>query len=146
MVPGHGGQDKDFNLSLKTNVGSNVGSAKVVQQDLSRVILNIVNNDCCALNGKKKKQDESFKPEILLTTSGDNDLLLITIKDNGTDMLQSILDKVFNPFFTTKPNSEGTGLGLFLSYDIVTNIHKGRLEVESKEGDFTEFRITIPIK
>lgn len=139
------GQDKDFNLSFKTNFDVAVGKVKVDQQDLSRVILNIVSNACYALNERRRQSAGAFSPQLTLTTSKQNNRLLITIKDNGTGMPQSVINKVFNPFFTTKPNSEGTGLGLYLSYDIVTNIHKGELRVQSQEGEFTEFSIDIPV-
>ncbi|MCK9203701.1 MAG: ATP-binding protein [Bacteroidales bacterium] len=137
-------KDKSFNTSIKTQLDPVVGKASVVPQDLSRVILNIVNNSCYALDEKTKKLIPGFAPEVIISTTKVKDKIEIRIKDNGTGIPEHVLEKIFNPFFTTKPTGKGTGLGLSMSFDIITQIHKGKLEVKSKEGEFTEFIITIP--
>jgi len=137
-------KDKSFNTSIKTQLDPAVGKARVVPQDLSRVILNIVNNSCYALDEKTKKHLPGFNPEVVISTLKVNDKIEIRIKDNGTGIPDHVIEKIFNPFFTTKPTGKGTGLGLSMSFDIVTQIHKGKLEVKSKEGEFTEFILTIP--
>ncbi len=139
-------KDKNFNTAIRTQLDPEVGKASIIPQDLSRVILNIVNNSCYALDEKVKKLIPGFAPEVIISTRKINDKIEIRIKDNGTGIPQHVIDKIFNPFFTTKPTGKGTGLGLSMSYDIVTKIHKGKLEVNSKEGEFTEFIIIIPEK
>ena len=137
-------KDKSFNTALKTNLDPNVTKASIIPQELSRVILNIVNNSCYAVDEKAKKGIEGFAPEVVTSTRKIGDKIEIRIRDNGTGIPQHVIDKIFNPFFTTKPTGKGTGLGLSMSYDIITQVHKGKLEVQSKEGEFTEFIMTIP--
>ncbi|MCX6225507.1 MAG: ATP-binding protein [Bacteroidia bacterium] len=139
-------KDKSFNTSIKTQLDPEVGKASIIPQDLSRVILNIVNNSCYALDEKVKKGIPGYSPEVIISTKKIGDKIEIGIRDNGTGIPEQVREKIFNPFFTTKPTGQGTGLGLSLSFDIVTQIHKGKLEVRSKEGEFTEFIITIPEK
>ncbi len=139
-------KDKNFNTSIKTNLDPMVGKASIIPQDLSRVILNIVNNSCYALDEKVKKHYPGYSPEVVVSTKKINDKIEISIRDNGTGIPDHVREKIFNPFFTTKPTGQGTGLGLSMSFDIVTQIHKGKLEVKSSEGEFTEFIITIPEK
>ena len=139
-------KDKNFNTSIKTVLDPEVGKASIVPQDLSRVILNIVNNSCYALDEKIRRNIPDFFPEVVVSTKKIHDKIEIRIRDNGTGIPVHIREKIFNPFFTTKPTGQGTGLGLSLSYDIVTQIHKGKLEVDSRDGEFTEFIITIPEK
>jgi signal transduction histidine kinase/ligand-binding sensor domain-containing protein len=139
-------KDKNFNTSIKTHLDPEVGKASIIPQDLSRVILNIVNNSCYALDEKIKKHLPGFSPEVVVSTKKINDKIEIRIRDNGTGIPDHVREKIFNPFFTTKPTGQGTGLGLSMSFDIVTQIHKGKLEVQSSEGVFTEFIITIPEK
>lgn len=139
------GQNTDFNLSIKTDYDTNLQRVNVAAAELSRVILNIVNNACYALNQKKMQLDGSYTPELLITTKKREKDFAIHIKDNGMGIRQDIIEKIFNPFFTTKPSGEGTGLGLYMSYDIVTKIHKGKFEVKSVPEEFTEFIITIPL-
>lgn len=124
-----------------------MGKASIIPQDLSRVVLNIVNNSCYALDEKTKKGSvPGFSPEVVVSTRKIRDWIEIKVRDNGTGIPQHVIDKIFNPFFTTKPTGKGTGLGLSMSYDIVTKMHKGKLEVNSKEGEYTEFIMTIPEK
>ena len=139
-------KDKSFNTAIRTQLDPGVGKASIIPQDLSRVVLNIVNNSCYALDEKTKRGIPGFAPEVVVSTRKINDKIEIRIKDNGTGIPQHVIDKIFNPFFTTKPTGKGTGLGLSMSYDIVTKMHKGNLEVNSKEGEYTEFIITIPEK
>ena len=137
------GNNKDFNVTFKTDYDPTIGTINLESQELSRVIINLVNNACYALDEKKKKMQDSFSPEILLATKKLDNFIEIRIRDNGSGIPQSIIEKLFTPFFTTKPKGQGTGLGLSLSYDIITNIHKGKIEISSKENEFTEFKILI---
>lgn len=136
--------DKSFNISIKTNLDPSVGKVDMIPQELSRVVINIVNNACYAAAEKASKLGAGFFPEVLVSTSREQQNIVISVKDNGTGIPQSIIDKIFNPFFTTKPTGKGTGLGLSLSFDIVNKLHKGALEVSSKEGEYTQFSIKIP--
>lgn len=138
-------QNHEFNTSFETDYDESIGKINIVPQDLSRVILNIVNNSCYAVNEKSLKQKEGYSPRIEIRTKKFEDNFQIRIKDNGTGIPQNVIDKIFQPFFTTKPTGKGTGLGLSMSYDIVTQIHRGKLEVNSVQGESTEFIITIPL-
>ena len=138
------GNYKEFNLTFKTNYDSSITPINIEFQEMSRVIINLVDNACYALNEKKKRLKDSFSPEILLTTKKLDNFIEIRIRDNGSGMPQDVIDKLFQPFFTTKPKGQGTGLGLSLSHDIITNIHKGKLEILSEEGEYTEFKILLP--
>ncbi|MBA4139579.1 MAG: histidine kinase, partial [Segetibacter sp.] len=126
-----------------------------VPQDIGRVLLNLYNNAFYAINEKKKApalKGENYEPTMWVTTkvissplySGAGRLEL-SVKDNGNGIPQKVLDKIFQPFFTTKPTGEGTGLGLSLSYDIITKGHGGELRVNSKEGEYAEFVINLPM-
>lgn len=139
-------KDKSFNTAIRTNLDPEVGKASIQPQDLSRVILNIVNNACYAVDERAKKQVPGYAPEVMVSTKKNKDKIEIHIRDNGTGIPESVKEKIFNPFFTTKPTGKGTGLGLSMSFDIVNQMHKGKLEVLSQEGEFTEFIITIPEK
>jgi len=137
-------KDKSFNTAINTELDPAVGTIKIVPQDFSRVILNIINNGCYAVDQKKKKSENGYSPEVKVSTKKIGNKIEIRIRDNGTGMPQEVIDKIFNPFFTTKPTGQGTGLGLSMSFDIITQIHQGKLEVSSKDGEYTEFVITIP--
>jgi signal transduction histidine kinase len=137
--------NKDFNIKIEKDYDNSIEKINVVPQDISRVFLNIINNACYAAYDRKRKSvDNNFSPTLKVSTENLKDKVEIRIGDNGNGIPADILDKIFQPFFTTKPTGEGTGLGLSLSYDIVTKIHNGDLRVESEEGKFTEFIITIP--
>ncbi len=138
------GNDKEFNLTFKTDYDLTLVPINLGLQEISRVIINLVNNACYALNEKKKTHKESFSPEIFLATKKLDDFVEIRIRDNGSGIPQTVIDKLFTPFFSTKPKGQGTGLGLSLSHDIITNIHKGKIEISSKENEYTEFKILIP--
>ena len=139
------GNEKEFNLTFKTDYDPLITPINVEFQEISRVVINLVDNACYALNEKKKRMKDSFSPEILLATKKHDNFVEIRIRDNGSGIPQASIDKLFTPFFTTKPKGQGTGLGLSISYDIITNIHKGKIEIVSKENEYTEFRILIPI-
>ncbi len=137
-------QNKDFNIKIDRNYDKTLDKINVVPQDISRVFLNIINNGCYAANDKKKKDGDDFSPTIKVSTKNLKDKIEIRISDNGNGIPDKIKDKLFQPFFTTKPTGEGTGLGLSLSYDIITKQHAGEIKIESKEGEGAEFVITLP--
>ena len=137
-------QDQSFNVKIETEFDPAVGKVRVVPQDLSRAFLNIVNNACYAANEKRKGAQIPFSPVVRVSTRAAGNCVEIRIRDNGNGIPQAIRDRIFNPFFTTKPPGVGTGLGLSLSYDIITGEHKGQIAVESKEGEHTEFVISLP--
>ena len=119
---------------------------KVYSQELGRVILNLINNSCYALYQRKTAQHELFESQIHLETHRDERNVIIKIWDNGSGIPEKISKNIFDPFFTTKPAGSGTGLGLSLSYEIITQQHHGTLTVNSKAGEYTEFTITLPIE
>jgi len=138
-------KDKSFNAEMVTNFDETLPKVNIVQQDIGRVLLNLFNNAFYAVNQKQKTVGPDYKPTVEVSTfttaSGGWGA---TVKDNGSGIPDSIKDKIMQPFFTTKPTGEGTGLGLSLSYDIVVKGHGGKINVESKEGEYTIFTITIP--
>jgi two-component system, NtrC family, sensor kinase len=138
-------KDKSFNVRLKTEFDATTGNINIIPQDIGRVLLNLYNNAFYAVGEKKKQQGESYEPTVSVYTKKVNGKGLISVKDNGNGIPQKILDKIFQPFFTTKPTGQGTGLGLSLSYDIV-KAHGGELKVESKEGEGAEFIIQLPVE
>jgi signal transduction histidine kinase len=137
-------KDKNFNSKLETDFDSSLQKINVVPQDIGRAILNLLNNAFYAANEKKYTMGDSYEPTVLVTTRKINNNVLIHVKDNGNGISQKALDKVFQPFFTTKPPGQGTGLGLSLSYDIV-KAHGGELKVDTTEGQGSEFIIVLPI-
>lgn len=138
-------QDPSFNVTLMTNFDPQVGLIEIVPQDFSRAILNLVNNACFAADQKRRAgETPGFKPTVTVSTKKIGNEIEITVHDNGTGIPDHVKNKIFEPFFTTKPTGVGTGLGLSLTYEIVVNQHNGSLEVNSKAGDFTEFRIILP--
>ena len=136
-------KDKTFNAEIKTEFDSSVGKISVVPQDIGRVILNLINNAFYAVNEKQKQNISAYEPAVSVTTRRINDLVLIRIADNGNGIPQKFIDKIFQPFFTTKPTGQGTGLGLSLAYDIV-KAHGGEIRVETKEGEGSEFILQLP--
>ena len=119
-------KNSKFNVSFEKNYADGLPNVSIVRQNFGRVILNIVNNACYSTIKKKDQLGEAYDPVVSITThSIDSQSVVITIRDNGLDMPKEVMQKVFNPFFTTKPTGEGTGLGLSLSYDIITQEHKG---------------------
>jgi signal transduction histidine kinase len=138
-------KDKSFNAALKTDYDENIGLIKIISQDIGRVILNLITNAFYAVMEKKKLQPEGYEPTVTVSTKKIDNRIIVEVKDNGTGIPQKALDKIFQPFFTTKPTGQGTGLGLSLSYDIVTKGHGGELKVETKEGEYTGFSVILPV-
>ena len=138
-------QSPSFNLTLVTDFDKNIGPVNAVSQDLGRVFLNLFNNACYAVHEKKKKLGDGYSPSLSVKTSGKGSMIEIRVRDNGPGIPQQVLEKIFNPFFTTKPPGEGTGLGLSISYEIIVREHKGDIRVESEDGEFTEFILTLPV-
>jgi len=137
-------KDKPFNADFETKFDTTLAPINVVPQDIGRVILNLINNAFYAVNEKSKQGIADYEPTISVVTKKVNHQVEIRVTDNGNGIPPNILDKIFQPFFTTKPTGQGTGLGLSLSYDIV-KAHGGELMVESKEGAGSEFLIQLPI-
>jgi signal transduction histidine kinase len=127
-----------------TNYDPTIGLVNVVPQDIGRVILNIFTNAFYVVDEKKKNSVSNYEPTITVNTTISGKNILISISDNGNGIPKKVLDKIFQPFFTTKPTGQGTGLGLSLSYDIV-KAHEGELKVETKLGEGTEFIIMLPV-
>ena len=142
-------KDKSFNATMKTDFDETIGNINIVPQDIGRVILNLITNAFYAVSEKQKAESakpgaSAYEPTVVVNTKKLANKVLISVKDNGNGIPQKILDKIFQPFFTTKPTGQGTGLGLSLSYDIV-KAHGGELKVETKEGEGTGFTIILPI-
>jgi len=141
---GQRAKDKEFNVHFESDLDPSVGKLKVVPQQMGRVLHNIYSNAFYAVNERRKNIGDSFKPSVKVTTQQLNGTTEIRIKDNGGGMPQKIVDKIFQPFFTTKPTGDATGLGLSLSYDIITKGHGGDLKVNNIEGEGAEFIIRLP--
>jgi signal transduction histidine kinase len=129
---------------MKTDFDESIGKLNIIPQDIGRVILNLINNAFYAIDEKKKQIGDGYEPIVSVSTKKNDGKVEIRVKDNGNGIPQKVLDKIFQPFFTTKPTGEGTGLGLSLSYDIV-KAHGGELKVETKEGEGSTFNIELPI-
>ncbi|MEO8771957.1 MAG: ATP-binding protein [Ferruginibacter sp.] len=144
-------KDKSFNATLKSDFDPSIGKINIIPQDIGRVILNLLNNAFYAVQEKKKLNIPGYEPTVTIRTNcspllrrGVGGEVHITVTDNGNGIPQKVLDKIFQPFFTTKPTGQGTGLGLSLSYDIITKGHGGALKVETTEGTGTTFIIQLP--
>jgi two-component system, NtrC family, sensor kinase len=135
-------KDKSFNATMKTDFDESIGNINIISQDIGRVLLNLINNAFYAVNEKKKTLGNGYEPTVSLKTKRTNGKVELFVTDNGSGIPQNVLDKIFQPFFTTKPTGQGTGLGLSLSYDIV-KAHGGELKVETKEGEGSEFIIRL---
>ena len=140
-------KDKVFNSAIKSDYDESIGLIKIISQDIGRVILNLITNAFYAVMEKKKHQsaENGYEPTVTVSTKKVGNKIEVRVRDNGTGIPQKALDKIFQPFFTTKPTGQGTGLGLSLSYDIVTKGHGGELKVETREGEYTEFVIILPV-
>jgi signal transduction histidine kinase len=151
-------KDKDFNATLQTDFDESIGKIDVVPPDIGRVLLNLYNNAFYATQEKAKKSGAEYEPVVTVKTKktsanmfgsnsspSEGEGLVITIRDNGIGIPQKVIDKIFQPFFTTKPTGQGTGLGLSLSYDII-KAHGGEIRAESKEGEGSVFIITLGLK
>lgn len=137
-------RDKSFNALMKTDFDPKLGKVNVIPQDMGRVILNLITNAFYAANEKRITGKENYQPTVQVSTRKTKDKVMVLVQDNGNGIPQHVLGKIFQPFFTTKPAGEGTGLGLSMSYDIVTKGHGGELTVETSEGLGTTFTIVIP--
>jgi len=135
-------KDKSFNAMMKTDFDESIGKINVVPQEIGRVILNLITNAFYAVTEKKKQLGDGYEPTVSISTKKINGKVEIKVADNGNGIPQKMLDKIFQPFFTTKPTGQGTGLGLSLSYDIV-KAHGGGLKVETKEGEGSEFIVAL---
>jgi len=138
-------KDKTFNAAMKTDYDDSIGIIKIIPQDIGRVILNLITNAFYVVTEKKKLQQDGYEPVVSVSTKKEKEKVLVKVTDNGNGIPQKVLDKIFQPFFTTKPTGQGTGLGLSLSYDIVTKGHGGELKVETKDGEGATFIIQLPI-
>jgi signal transduction histidine kinase len=137
-------KDKSFNAITKTDFDNNISKANVIPRDIGRVVLNLINNAFYAVDEKKRQNLNGYEPTVSVSTRKFNGKVEISVKDNGNGIPKKVLDKIFQPFFTTKPTGQGTGLGLSLAYDIVTKGHGGELKVETKEGEGSTFIIQLP--
>jgi signal transduction histidine kinase len=138
-------KDKNFNADLVTGYDETLPKVNVIPQDIGRVLLNLFNNAFYAVNQKQKTAGADYKPEVSITTLSENGQIKIIVKDNGMGIPDAIKEKIMQPFFTTKPTGEGTGLGLSLTYDMVVKGHEGTIQVESEDGRGSEFIIKLPI-
>jgi signal transduction histidine kinase len=136
-------KDKNFNAEIKTDFDESIGKINIIPQNIGRVFLNLFNNAFYAVNEQKIQNSISYNPTVSVKSEKCDGKVRITVRDNGKGIPQKIIDKIFQPFFTTKPTGEGTGLGLSLSYDII-KAHGGEIKVESKEGEGSEFVIQLP--
>jgi signal transduction histidine kinase len=137
-------KDKSFNAKFETSFDDSVGKVDVMPQEMGRVILNLINNAFYATGERRKLHDPGYEPCVTVSSKREADKISIRVHDNGTGIPEKVVDKIFQPFFTTKPSGQGTGLGLSLSYDIITKAHGGELKVETKEGEGTAFIIQLP--
>ena len=138
-------KDKNFNADLKTDFAAEVGQVEVIPQEIGRVLLNLYNNAFYAVREKQQSAPATYQPTVWVSTKQTDKQVEIRVRDNGTGISDAVKAKIFQPFFTTKPTGEGTGLGLSLSYDIITKGHGGAISVDSHEGEGTEFVVSLPI-
>ena len=141
---GYRAKEKSFNAKFESDFDTSIGKINVVPQDVGRVLLNLINNAFYAVNEKQKSNIAGYEPGITIRTGRIDEKIEIRVIDNGIGISQKVVDKIFQPFFTTKPTGSGTGLGLSLAYDIV-KAHGGELKVETKEGQGTTFIMELPI-
>ena len=137
-------KDKSFNAKFETDLDKTIEKINVVPQEMGRVILNLINNAFYTVSEKKRQLNGTYEPTVSISTKKLEDKIELRVIDNGDGIPQKVLEKIFQPFFTTKPAGQGTGLGLSLSYDIV-KAHGGELKVETKEGEKSEFIILLPL-
>ena len=137
-------KDKSFNAKFETEFDNSIDPIHVIPQEIGRVLLNLINNAFYAVTEKEKQAGENYQPTVSVITKRVGEKIEVRVKDNGNGIPQKVLDKIFQPFFTTKPAGQGTGLGLSLSYDIITKGHGGEFKVETKEGEGTVFIVSLP--
>jgi signal transduction histidine kinase len=140
-------QDQSFNVTLERDFAAGLPPVEVNPQDLTRVFLNLFSNGFYAATKRARNgADAGFAPTLHVTTRDAGEAVEIRVRDNGIGIPADIRDKLFQPFFTTKPSGEGTGLGLSITYDIVTQQHGGSIAVDSKVGEYSEFTIRLPLR
>ncbi len=137
-------KDSSFNVTMKSDFDNTIGKINIIPQDIGRVLLNLYNNAFYAVAERRKAQGVGYEPTISMSTKKSGNQILVTVRDNGNGIPQKVVDKIFQPFFTTKPTGQGTGLGLSLSYDIL-KVHGGEISVNTREEEFTELVIRLPI-
>lgn len=142
---GYRAKNKAFNCSIQTAFDDSITSINIIPQEIGRILINLFNNAFYSTAQKKLEGIAGYEPIVSLATVKTADTVKVIIKDNGLGIAQKYIDKIYQPFFTTKPTGEGTGLGLSMSYDII-KAHQGKLFVESKEGEFASFTIELPNK
>jgi signal transduction histidine kinase len=136
-------KDKAFNASMETEFDQGIPLVEIIPQDIGRVLLNLITNAFYAVTEKKKDGQDDYVPTVKVSTTQVGDKVLVVVSDNGKSIPRRALDKIFQPFFTTKPTGQGTGLGLSLSYDIV-KAHGGNIAVETSEGEGSRFQVSLP--
>ena len=141
---GYRAKDKSFNAKFETDFDPNLPKVNVIAQDIGRVILNLINNAFYAVNQRAKAEITEYIPLVIVSTKNLDSKIEARVRDNGSGIAETIREKIFHPFFTTKPTGQGTGLGLSLAYDIVTKQHAGELKLETKTVEGSEFIIIIP--
>jgi signal transduction histidine kinase len=137
-------EKQGFTITLERSLDPATGQADIFPQDITRVLLNLILNGFYAATKRKEADSDGYEPTLLASTRNLGDRVEIRVRDNGTGIPSEVKDKIFNPFFTTKPAGEGTGLGLSISHDIIVKQHGGSIEVETVPGEYTEFRIILP--
>ncbi|MCC7402709.1 MAG: GHKL domain-containing protein [Chitinophagaceae bacterium] len=137
-------KDKSFNAKFETEFDHTIEKINIVPQEIGRVILNLINNAFYAVNEKKRTAGEGYEPVVTVSTKKEGNKVVISVSDNGNGIPERIKEKIFQPFFTTKPTGQGTGLGLSLAYDIITKGHGGELKAESRKGEGSRFIVQIP--
>jgi signal transduction histidine kinase len=139
-------KDKTFNAKMETHFGEDLPMINIVRQDIGRVLLNLFTNAFYSVTKKAQEQGAHYQPTVTVHTSRVDHAIKVSVRDNGNGVPDKVMEKIFQPFFTTKPVGEGTGLGLSISYDIVTKGHNGEIKLESRPGEYAEFIIILPFK
>ena len=139
-------EKQEFSIKLERSFDPAAGQVDLFPQEITRVLLNLISNGVYAAMKRKAEMRDGFEPTLAAETRDLGDRVEIGIRDNGGGIPPEVKEKIFNPFFTTKPPGEGTGLGLSLSYDIIVKQHSGSIEVDTQPGEFTEFRVILPRK
>jgi signal transduction histidine kinase len=137
-------EKQGFNITLERSLDPSAGQVDCFPQEITRVLLNLISNGFYAATKRKAQVNGGYEPTLTAATRSLGDRVEIRIRDNGTGIPPEIRDKMFNPFFTTKPAGEGTGLGLSISHDIIVKQHSGLMEIDSQPGEYTEVRIVLP--
>ncbi|MGA8623841.1 MAG: ATP-binding protein, partial [Pseudolabrys sp.] len=137
-------EKQGFNITLERSLDPAAGAADVFPQDITRVLINLISNGFYAASRRKAQDGDGFEPTLAAATRSLGDRVEIRIRDNGTGIPPEVKEKIFNPFFTTKPAGEGTGLGLSISHDVIVKQHGGSIDVETEPGEFSEFIIVLP--